>query len=183
MLPVVLGLCWWWEEKHWRWKNAPALVPFFLISAAASLWTIWEQKFHAGALGGDWAQSWPQRFIIAGRDLWFYLGKLAWPHPLIFIYPRWQIDAWQPLAYAPTVAAIVVAVVLWRQRNGWGGPAFFALGYFAVSLFPVLGFFNVYYFRFSFVGDHLQYLATIGPLALAGAGIAKIPGWVERPRA
>ena len=40
-------------------------------------------------------------------------------------------------------------------------------------LFPALGFFNVYPFRFSFVADHFQYLACIGPIALAaGAGAA-----------
>jgi protein O-mannosyl-transferase len=40
-----------------------------------------------------------------------------------------------------------------------------------ISLFPVLGFFSVYFFRYSFVSDHFQYLASMGPLALAGAGI------------
>jgi len=35
----------------------------------------------------------------------------------------------------------------------------------------VLGFFSVYFFRYSFVSDHFQYLASMGPLALAGAGI------------
>jgi tetratricopeptide (TPR) repeat protein len=34
-----------------------------------------------------------------------------------------------------------------------------------------MDFFNVYFFRFSFVGDHFQYLASIGAFALAGAGI------------
>jgi tetratricopeptide (TPR) repeat protein len=35
----------------------------------------------------------------------------------------------------------------------------------------VLGFFNVFFFRYSFVSDHFQYLASMGPLALAAAGI------------
>jgi Flp pilus assembly protein TadD len=43
--------------------------------------------------------------------------------------------------------------------------------YFIAVLFPVLGFFNVFFFRYSFVCDHFQYLASIGPLALAAAGI------------
>jgi len=38
----------------------------------------------------------------------------------------------------------------------------------------VLGFFSVYFFRYSFVSDHFQYLASIGPLALIGAGIATL---------
>jgi hypothetical protein len=180
MLPVVLGLCSWWEERRWRWRSAAPLVPFFLISALASGWTIWEQKFHSGAIGTAWAQSWPERFIIAGRDVWFYLGKLAWPHPLVFIYPRWQIDASHPLAYLPLLAGVGAGLYGWRQRHGWGRPLCFAFAYFAVSLFPVLGFFDVYYFRFSFVADHFQYLASMGPLALVGAAIARFPEVFER---
>jgi tetratricopeptide (TPR) repeat protein len=45
-----------------------------------------------------------------------------------------------------------------------------------ISLFPVLGFFSVYFFRYSFVSDHFQYLASMGPLALAGAGIVTAVG-------
>ena len=182
MLPVVLGLCWWWEEGRWNWRNVAPLTPFFLVSAAASGWTIWEQQFHAGAIGAEWAQTWPQRLIIAGRDVWFYLGKLIWPHPLIFIYPRWQIDAFQPLAYLPVLASIGALFFMWRRRNSWGRPLVFAFAYFVVSLFPLLGFFNVYYFRFSFVADHFQYLASIGPLALAGAGLTRLPALLERRR-
>jgi tetratricopeptide (TPR) repeat protein len=173
MLPVVLGLCWWWKEGRWRWRNISAVVPFALVSVLASAWTIWEQKFHNRAIGLAWAQSWPERFIIAGHDIWFYLGKLIWPHPLVFIYPRWQINASQPLEYLPTLLAIAGLIVLWWKRNALLlRPVFFAAAYFVVSLLPVLGFFDVYFFRYSFVGDHFQYLASIGPLVLIGSGIA-----------
>lgn len=171
MLPVVLGLCLWWRDGRWHWRNVVPLVPFFVLSVLAAAWTIWEQKFHSGAAGTEWSQSWPERLIIAGLDVWFYLGKLAWPHPLIFNYPRWSIDASQPLMYLPFLLAIATMFALWGGRNGRMRPLFFAAAYFVVSLFPVLGFFNVYYFRYSFVGDHFQYLASIGPLALLAAGI------------
>jgi tetratricopeptide (TPR) repeat protein len=62
---------------------------------------------------------------------------------------------------------------LWLIRRKWKRPVFFAAAYFVISLFPVLGFFNVYFFRFSFVSDHFQYLASMGPLALAGAAITE----------
>ena len=39
-------------------------------------------------------------------------------------------------------------------------------------LLPVLGFFNTYFFRYSFVCDHFQYLASLGPLVIATAGIS-----------
>jgi tetratricopeptide (TPR) repeat protein len=171
MLPVVLGLCVWWRKGRISWRDIAALAPFFLISALASAWTILEQKFHAGATGAEWAQTWPERFIIAGRAIWFYLAKLAWPYPLIFIYPRWKINSSQLIAYLPLIAAVAGLLALWMIRAKWSRVAFFAAAYYVVSLFPVLGFFSVYFFRYSFVSDHFQYLASMGPLALAGAGI------------
>jgi tetratricopeptide (TPR) repeat protein len=179
MLPVVLGLVWWWCDGRWSWRNIFRLAPFFIISAAASGWTIWEQQFHSGALGPDWSQSRPERFVIAGKVVWFYLGKLLWPHPLIFIYPRWEIDASRATAWLPVLALGVILFLLWLNRRGRTRPVFFAFGYFVVSLFPVLGFFNVYFFRYSFVGDHFQYLAGIGPLALAAAAIITALGFFK----
>lgn len=182
MLPVVLGLCLWWMDGRWRWRNLIPLVPFLLISAVASGWTILEQQFYSGATGAEWAQTWTERIIIAGLNIWFYLWKLAWPHPLIFLYPQWEIDASRPLMYLPTLAAVIGLLILWRGRNARLRPFFFAAAYFVVSLFPVLGFFNVYFFRYSFVGDHFQYLASMGPLALAAAGIVTASGFFDRKR-
>jgi tetratricopeptide (TPR) repeat protein len=169
MLPVVLALCIWWMRRRIRWRDALALVPFALIAALSSAWTIWEQKFHARAAGPDWAQTFPERLIIAGRAIWFYLSKLLWPDPLTFIYPRWNVDSSKLIGYLPLISVAAGLVALWFIRSGWGRALFFAAAYYVISLFPVLGFFTVYFFRYSFVSDHFQYLASIGPLALAGA--------------
>ena len=90
----------------------------------------------------------------------------------MFIYPRWEIDGTSSLAYMPGMAVVIGIALLWRLRNGGMKPVFFAVCYFVVSLFPLLGFFDVFFFRYSFVGDHFQYLASMGPLALAGAWIS-----------
>jgi tetratricopeptide (TPR) repeat protein len=127
-------------------------------------------------VGPDWAQTFPERLIIVGRAIWFYLGKLLWPHPLIFIYPRWDVDSSTVVAYLPLLAAMAALIALWFVRAQWGRALFFAAAYYVISLFPVLGFFTVYFFRYSFVSDHFQYLASMGPLALAGAGIAAVVG-------
>ncbi|HTT56885.1 MAG TPA: hypothetical protein VMF63_07240, partial [Opitutaceae bacterium] len=178
MLPVVLGLCWWWVRGRWRWRDALWLLPFLAISVTASLWTIWEQQYHAGAIGQAWDQTHLQRLIIAGNVVWFYLEKLVWPHPLIFIYPRWAPNASNLLAYLPVLAAAGVFLALWWWRARVRG-VFFAGAVFGVSLFPVLGFFNVYFFRYSFVADHFQYLASMGALALAGAGLVTAGDWIR----
>jgi tetratricopeptide (TPR) repeat protein len=176
MLPIVLALCIWWRRERIQRRDFLALVPFALISAVASIWTVFEQKFHAGAIGGDWAQTRPERLIIAGKAIWFYLGKLVWPHPLIFIYPRWDVDSSKVVAYLPLLAAIAGLVALWFIHAKSGRALFFATAYYVVSLFPVLGFFDVFFFRYSFVSDHFQYLASMGPLALAGAAIVTLVG-------
>jgi len=176
MLPVVLFLCIWWRAGRPHWHDVLALAPFVFISALASAWTIFEQKFHAGATGAEWEQTWPDRLIIAGQAIWFYLAKLIWPHPLIFIYPRWEIDSSQLTAYLPLLATLTGLLVLWLNRAKWSRAVFFAVAYYVVSLFPVLGFFNVYFFRYSFVSDHFQYLASMGPLALVGAGVTILVG-------
>ena len=116
ILPAVLALCLWWQNRRWKWSDLAALLPFALISTAVSGWTIWEQKFHSGAFGNEWAQTTTERAIIAGRDVCFYLGKLAWPHPLVFIYPHWQIDAADWLNYLP-LAATTMAMVLAHAKG------------------------------------------------------------------
>jgi protein O-mannosyl-transferase len=171
MLPVVLALCLWWKRGTVRRSDLVLLAPFLFIAAVAAGWTVYEQRFLSLAAGQDWTLNWMQRFAVAGWNIWFYLGKNLWPHPLIFIYPRWKIDTLQWIDFVPLVAAVTVLLLLWWKRNGPLRPVFFATIYFVVSLFPVLGFFNVYFFKFSFVSDHFQYLACMGPLALiASAG-------------
>src|SRR5262249_612306 len=176
MLPLVLALCVWWMRGKIRWRDTLAFAPFALISVVASAWTIWEQRVHARAVGLDWAQTFPERLIIAGKAIWFYLAKLVWPHPLIFIYPRWDVHSSKLVAYLPLLVAIAGLISLWFIHAKWGRALFFAAGYYVFSLFPVLGFFSVFFFRYSFVSDHFQYLASMGPLALAGAGIATLLG-------
>jgi tetratricopeptide (TPR) repeat protein len=171
MLPVVVALCLWWREGGFKQRDLRSFLPLILISLAASAWTIWEQKFHSLATGAEWVQTPLQRILISADAIWFYLLKLLWPHPLIFIYPRWTIDPSRWFAWIPLVALFVVAIVLFLKRNTALRPVSFAFAYFVITLFPVLDFFDVYFFRYSFVSDHFQYLASIGPLALAGTGV------------
>ena len=179
ILPVVLCLCAWWMEGRWQWRNLARVAPIFLMSVAASAVSMWPQELQlAAATDPQWARSWPERLVTAGDAVWFYLGKLLWPHPLITIYPRWQIDAGQWFSYLPLLAVIVVLFILWLKRETWSRPCFFVFAYFLVALFPVLGLVDHSFWRYSFVADHLQYLASMGPLALAGAGMVRLADFV-----
>jgi len=175
ILPVVLGLCAWWQEGRWHGRNLASVGPIFLLSLAVGALSLWTQGLQlATDTDPRWDRPWPERLVEAGCVVWFYLGKLVWPHPLIIIYPRWEIDAGQGLSYLPLIAVFVVLLILWVFRKSWARPWFFTFAFFLTALFPVLGLVNLIWFLNSFVADHLQYLASMGPLALAGVGIAKL---------
>jgi tetratricopeptide (TPR) repeat protein len=128
------------------------------------------EKHHVGAQGSEWDFTPIDRLLIAGRALWFYAGKLAWPHPLVFFYPRWTVDAHVGWQYLFPAAALAVIVGLWLARARVGRGPLAAVLIFAGVLTPALGFFDVFPFRFSFVADHFQYHASVALIALAAAG-------------
>ncbi|HTX64579.1 MAG TPA: tetratricopeptide repeat protein [Opitutaceae bacterium] len=172
-LPAALLLVLWWRRGRLAWRrDVLPLLPWFAAAATAGGITAWFERARIGAQGADFTLGAAQRFLVAGRVVWFYLAKLAWPADLIFIYPRWTIDAAVAWQWLFPLGALTLVAVLWRARQR--GPLT-ALLYFGGTLFPALGFFNVFPFLFSFVADHFQYLASAGILALAAAGLARLP--------
>ncbi|MBN1901523.1 tetratricopeptide repeat protein [Candidatus Sumerlaeota bacterium] len=171
MLPAVLVLFILWREERIKIRNFIITAPFFVFSLLSSVWTIWEQKYHSGAKGAEWSLTLLERLLVAGRIVWFYLIKLIFPYPLMFIYPRWEVNASSFLWYLPLAGIAIAFALFFLKWKSWGRNLAFGFGYFLILLFPVLGFFNIYFMRFSYVGDHFQYLATICPLALFSAGL------------
>ncbi|MBV8274143.1 MAG: tetratricopeptide repeat protein [Verrucomicrobia bacterium] len=179
ILPVVLFLCAWWVGGRSQWRNVVRVLPIFLMAIAASALSIWTQGSQLATVTDPrWVRTWPQRLAIAGDAVWFYLSKLLWPHPLMTIYPRWQIDATQWASYLPLLAVIGISSVFWLKRERWSRACFFAFAYFMAALLPVLGLIDNYIFQFSLIFDHLQYLASIGPLALAGTGLVRCADFI-----
>jgi len=161
-LPAVLLVVLWWQRGRLGWKrDVLPLSPWFALGISAGLFTAWIEKTMIGAEGSNFLLTPAQRFLIAGRALCFYAGKLFWPANLTFSYPHWNIDPaiwWQWLFPAGVLAlGIGLALLAPRYRGPLAG--FFI---FSGTLFPVLGFLNVYPFRFSYVADHFQYLAGLG---------------------
>ncbi len=173
-LPAVLILILWWHRPDLIKRALAPLVGMLALGAAMGLRTAMLEVEQVGAKGADFAFSLADRFLIAGRALWFYAGKLVWPDPLVFVYPRWEIDdaaAWQ---YGfPAAAGLFVLVLFALKKRIGRGPLVGAL-IFGGVLFPALGFLNVYPMRFSFVADHFQYHASLGILVLLCAGAARL---------
>ncbi len=174
MLPVVLLGCVWWTRGRVRWKDFLCSVPFFILSLALASVTIWFQ--HNRALEGLEARTGGLllRLAVAGCVPWFYLYKAFLPLNLSMMYPQWEIDASRWVSYLPGVILIGCFGLFWWKRQTWGRPLFFGLGYFVVTLFPVLGFFDQGFYRFSLVADHWQYYSIVGAIALLVASGERI---------
>ena len=173
-LPAAILILFWWKRGRVSWRAALPLAPMFGLGALMGLGTAWMEKHFVGATGIDWHFSALDRCLLAGRALWFYASKIIWPQDLMFIYPRWRIDsgvAWQYLF--PAGALSLGAFLWWRQRRIGRGLLTAAL-FFLATLGPALGFVDVFPFRYSFVADHFQYLASIGPITVLAAA-ASLP--------
>ncbi len=177
---ALLVLVWWQNGRLVLRRDVLPLLPWFVLSAGAALVTARFEHTHIGAQGSDFALTLADRLLIAGRAPWFYAAKLLWPLHLAFIYPRWSLDAsslsqWlYPIA---TVALLLALVIVARRQR----PPLAAALLFGGTLFPALGFINVYPFLFSFVADHFQYLASLALFALAAAALTRLGLTVVRP--
>ena len=178
-LPAALLVVFWWQRGHLEVKrDIRPLLPFFALGAAAGIFTAWVERTYIGASGAEYALSFGDRLLIASRVLWFYPSKVIWPAALTFIYPRWNIDGHVWWQYLFAIGVIALATLLWRLASRNRGP-FAALVFIAVTLFPVMGFLNVFPFRYSFVADHFQYIACLGLIVpgavLLAKGASRIP--------
>jgi len=174
-LPAALLAIFWWQRGRLHWKSdIRPLVPWLALGAGYGLFTSWVERSFSGAVGPDFAMSIGARCLLAPRVVWFYAGKLLWPARLAFFYPRWTVNPalwWQYLSAVGLIAAVGAGV--WLAARGRRGPLA-ALLLFCGTLFPVLGFFNVYPFLFSYVFDHFQYLASVYALAPLASCLARL---------
>jgi Flp pilus assembly protein TadD len=175
--PAAALLVLWWKRGWVERRDVTRLTPMFLAGLAMGLWTAWVERRYVGAEGTTWDLSALEQCQLAGRVLCFYVGKLFWPDPLVFIYPRWTIDPGDLRPWAYSAACLAVIAAVWRLRGRIGRGPIVAVLYFVGTLVPALGFFRVYFMQFSFVADHFQYLASIGPIALFAACASRWNGF------
>jgi Flp pilus assembly protein TadD len=170
-LPLALLVIFWWKRGAISWRrDVVPLIPFFFFSAATGLVTRWVEYGNIGYRASAIGLSPIDRCLIAGRAFWFYLWKLLWPSNLMFVYPRWEINAavwWQ---YLFPVAVLVLLGILWSLRR-WSRAPLAGVLVYIVLLAPSLGFANIYFFLYSFVADHWQYLACLGIITPCASGI------------
>ncbi len=182
MLPVVLLGCIWWSRGRLGSRDWVRTAPFFALSVLLGLTTVWFQYHRAMSgqevrVGGVFS-----RVAVAGLAPWFYLSKAVLPLDLCMVYPQWNPGTWDWSGWLPGIALAGGFALLWWNRDGWGRPLLFGLGYFVVMLFPVLGFFDQGFYHYSLVADHWQYYSLVGVTALASAGTVALGTRLHRER-
>jgi protein O-mannosyl-transferase len=186
-LPLAWLVIFWWKRGAISWRrDVVPLIPFFFLSALAGLMTRWVEYVNIGYKARTLDFSLVDRCLIAGRAFWFQLGKVLWPSNLMFVYPRWEINAGVWGQYLFPLAALGLLGILWSLRRWSRGPLAGVLIYILLLL-PTLGFLNQYFFIYSFVSDHWQYLACLGIITPCASGIVLLvqrfkswQPWLER---
>lgn len=176
-LQVVLILIFWWKRR----RLGPALalsLPLFVAALLAGAMTSYVEKHHVGAGDLDWNLTGVQHVILAGQSVWLYLGKLVWPVNLAFVYNRWPVNVDGFSLLYPIGVAALVALAAWLGRG-----VLVAILIYLIGLGPALGFIPFYFMRYSWVADHFQYVASLGPIALIAALIARACQRSSRPAA
>ena len=91
--PLTILLLTWWKRGGIESRDVWLMTPFVAMGAVLGSITVWVETYCTGARGAGWSFTMFDRALIAGRAVWFYAVKLAWPENLAFVYPRWNIDA------------------------------------------------------------------------------------------
>jgi tetratricopeptide (TPR) repeat protein len=174
-LPAALLLILWLQKTPITKQRLIQIVPFVILSIGMGLLAVWWERYHQGTSQAVFPFLNPiERILVASRAVWFYLSKLIWPSNLTFIYPKWDISPAHLVDYTWLLAAIVACVAIYFLRRYVGRSVEVAAAFFVATLSPVLGFIMLFTFRYTFVADHYQYLACIGPIGLASAGIVSL---------
>ncbi len=172
-LPAALLLVLWMRNDPIDRRRIAQVTPFIVMGVAMGLVSVWWES-HLGNYGEEVKFSFSvyERLLIAGHALWFYAAKLVWPVALTFSYPRWEVNVHAPASFVWVIGCVLVAWVLWWKRKTVGRGAVAAVIFYVATLSPLLGFIPLYTFRYSFVADHYQYVASLGLIALFAATLS-----------
>jgi Flp pilus assembly protein TadD len=173
-LPPTLLILIWWRRGRVRKEDLVSVAPLLAVGLAAALLAVHVEHHYGGATGAAWQLSALERVLVAGRAVWFYAAKLAWPVNLLSVYPRWQVSTSEWWQYLYPVGGAAVLGMLWHWRGRLGRGPLAAVLCFGVLVSPLVGIFNVAYHLYSFVADHFQYHAAPALFALFAAGVASL---------
>lgn len=153
--PLLAGYEWLSGERNWR-IIAHRTAPYFGLSLIFGIVGVaYQQKLIGGV--DVRGQNLAERLASLGWAAWFYVGQTLRIDAMNFVYPRWKVDALNIFSWLPDAAALVVLWATWNWRRRLGLLPFAAWTTYLVTMLPSLGLADVFYWRYSYVGDHYVY--------------------------
>ncbi|MFM2081756.1 MAG: hypothetical protein RL380_447 [Verrucomicrobiota bacterium] len=183
-LPAALVLLCWLRGEKFSWRRAGQILPFVAAGLALGLVSVWWEK-HLGNYSVESGAefSLPERALLAARALGFYAGKILWPWPLAFSYPKWHVSLRELSSWLWLMGVASAAVLAWLRRASLPRGVIAGLVFFTAALSPMLGLIWLYTFRYASAADHYQYLASLGLIAaLVGIAVHHTRAWSENLR-
>ncbi|HVJ80833.1 MAG TPA: tetratricopeptide repeat protein, partial [Planctomycetia bacterium] len=161
----------WRLGRSWR-QAAGATLPFFAIALVLGAVGTWFQSINVLGPIRVRDENLLERTITAAHAIGFYAASAWFPFRTCFEYPRETAEGLGWRALVSIALPLGLALLAWRSRYAGGGFVLGCLAAFVVMLGPALGFVDVYYWRYSLVGDHYQYAALPAALALVVGPVA-----------
>ena len=156
-----------WSATQWRgliWEKLPVVglaVVFCVIaySVQKSVGAMWlEARFNLG-----------QRAANAMVSYARYLGKAAWPDPLVAIYPHPGSWPWTAVLGASFLLVVVSALAIWQhQMRPW---ILFGWLWFLATLVPVIGIVQV---GLQAMADRYTYIPLLGIFVIIAMALSEI---------
>ncbi len=147
-------------------------LPFFALSLAAGLVSIWSQS--GSSLASLESMPLFTRLYISARGILFYLYKTIWPVDLAPLYLI-DLNDLSQLRFAIYVAAILAITALSVIAMKKSRALFSAWAYYVITLLPVIGIIQV---GKQAAADRYTYLPSMGLVLIAAAGL----GWLVQRR-
>ena len=167
--PAAQVLILWLRRERLDRRRWAQIAPFALLALAMGLLTMWFERHVQNTRPDLLPLGVVDRLLVASRAIWFYIGKLLWPASLTFSYPMWRIDSADAIAWLWVLLCAAATGALWLGRARIGRGPFAAIAFFVATLLPTSGIILLWTFAYSYVADHYQYVACIGPIALVSA--------------
>ncbi len=160
--PLLLLFWEWTQVERPLWRIPRDHIPFWILAGG---YTVLDVTLARTAEVLTFGFSIPEKIIIAGQSIWFYIRQLVFPVEILAVHPRWTIHAGEIIPYIFPVSAIGVLIVLAMLRHRAGKWPIFIAAMYCLTLLPVLGMVTFGFMRYSFVADRFQYLASAFPIA------------------
>ena len=166
-IPVAILVYGWWRDGRIGRSIILQSLPFFAASLVFGAIGVYFQQANAIGPTTIRTDSPLTRLLASSWAVWFYAWKSIVPIDFMFVYPRWDVRAWGVLAFVPALALFGIIAGLWWKRGAWGRTPLAVLAVYLLMILPSSGLVDVYFWRYTYVGDHYAYQAL--PLVLASA--------------